>query len=157
MKTKTDHPGVYPPPPLFYVIIFLISIFTQNRFPLSKTFWETDMAFIPGVIFIIVGVAMLLPALFKFLKTKNTLITIKPAKSLQTSGIYAFSRNPMYTGLLSLYIGIACFKGNLWTFMFVPIVILIVTKFVIVKEEHYLGRAFGSEYINYRKKVRRWI
>ncbi|MBK5212466.1 MAG: isoprenylcysteine carboxylmethyltransferase family protein [Flavobacteriaceae bacterium] len=157
MKTKIDHPGVYFPPPLFYVLIFFISIFAQKQFPLPNTFWKTNIAFIAGAIFVIIGVIILLPALIKFFKTKNTLITIKPANSLQTSGIYAISRNPMYLGLLTLYTGIAFFKGNLWTFLFIPLVLLVVTKFIIVKEEQYLGRNFGTDYLEYCKKVRRWI
>ncbi|MBU0695794.1 MAG: isoprenylcysteine carboxylmethyltransferase family protein [Bacteroidetes bacterium] len=157
MKTKIDHPGVYFPPPLFYVLIFFISIFAQKQFPLPKTFWETNIVFISGAIFVIIGVVILLPALIKFFKTKNTLIPNKPANSLQTSGIYSISRNPMYLGLLTLYTGIAFFNGNLWTFLFIPLVIWVVTKFIIVKEERYLGRAFGTEFIDYCKKVRRWI
>jgi protein-S-isoprenylcysteine O-methyltransferase Ste14 len=157
MKTKIDHPGIYLPPPLFYVAIFFISIFTQKQFPLPESFWETNSAFIAGTIFVIFGGVVLLPAFIQFFKTKNTLITIKPANSLQTSGIYAISRNPMYLGLLAVYTGIAFFKGNLWTFLFIPLVILVVTKFIIVKEERYLGRAFGPDYIDYCKRVRRWI
>ena len=110
-----------------------------------------------GGIFLITGFSFVLPAVIKFFKTKNTLITIHPANSLQTVGIYTISRNPMYLGLLILYIGIAFLKGNLWTFMFIPLVILVITYTVIVKEEKYLGRTFGDSYIEYRKKVRRWI
>jgi protein-S-isoprenylcysteine O-methyltransferase Ste14 len=156
-KTKIDHPGVYPPPPLFYVLTFFISIFVQRQFPIEKSLFNSDTAHISGVIFVSIGLAFLFPALIKFFRTKNTLITIKPANSLQTSGIYSITRNPMYIGLLSLYIGIAFFKGNYWTFIFIPFVILIVTNFVILKEERYLERAFGSEFIAYKKKVRRWI
>ena len=104
-----------------------------------------------------VGLVVMLPALVKFFKTKNTLIPNKPATSLQTSGIYSITRNPMYLGLLNIYIGIAFLKGNWWTLMLVPFVILIVTYLVILKEESYLGRAFGDGYVEYRKKVRRWI
>ncbi|HNV28967.1 MAG TPA: isoprenylcysteine carboxylmethyltransferase family protein [Cyclobacteriaceae bacterium] len=157
MKTGIDHPGVYLPPPLFYVLLFLLSIYFQSQIPLPLLFLEANVATIVGVVFIFVGITFLLPALLKFLKTKNTLITIKPANSLQTSGIYAISRNPMYLSLLTLYIGIAFFKGNLWTFIFIPIVIVTITYLVILKEERYLSRAFGQEYNQYRKKVRRWI
>ncbi|HEX5024852.1 MAG TPA: isoprenylcysteine carboxylmethyltransferase family protein [Agriterribacter sp.] len=157
MQAKTDHPGVYLPPPLFYVLIFLLSIFMQKEFPLSLRFFHRDIAHISGIIFITIGFTILLPALLKFFKTKNTLITVKPAHSLQTSGIYSFSRNPMYLGLLMLYIGIAFRIGNIWTFMFIPFVILAVTYFVIFNEEKYLGRTFGNDYSDYRKKVRRWI
>lgn len=156
METKIDHPGVYPPPPLFYVVIFFISIFAQKQFPLPKTFWGTNSAFITGAIFEIIGVIIFLPALIKFFKIKNTLITIKPANSLQISGIYAISRNPMNLGLLILYTGIAFFKGNLWTFLFLHLVLLVVTKFIIVKGEQYLDRRFGTDYLEYCKKVRHW-
>ncbi len=157
MKTKTDHPGVYLPPPLLYVLIFFISIYIQNVFPLPSIFLATIPAFILGVLFVMVGLVVMLPALVKFFKTKNTLIPNKPATSLQTSGIYSITRNPMYLGLLNIYIGIAFLKGNWWTLMLVPFVILIVTYLVILKEESYLGRAFGDGYVEYRKKVRRWI
>jgi len=157
MKTKMDHPGVYPPPPLFYVLIFMISIYVQQQYPLPFLFLDTDVALVSGMISVLAGVTIVLPALIRFLKTKNTLITIRPASSLQTSGIYSLTRNPMYLGLLMIYIGIGFLKGNLWTFMFIPLVILVVTSFVIVHEEKYLSRTFGNDYIEYKRKVRRWI
>ncbi|MCB0628599.1 MAG: isoprenylcysteine carboxylmethyltransferase family protein [Saprospiraceae bacterium] len=157
MKTKPDHPGVYPPPPLFYVLIFFISIFIQKQFPLSILFFNTKIAFISGRILILLGITILLPALVTFFRTKNTLITIKPANSLQTSGIYSFSRNPMYLGLLVLYIGMAFLKGNFWTFIFIPLVILVINHLVIMKEESYLSRTFEKDYLEYRQHVRRWI
>ena len=110
-----------------------------------------------GILLVATGITTILPALVKFYQTKNTLITIKPAHSLQTSGIYSISRNPMYLGLLILYLGIACFKGNLWTFILIPVLVLVITHFVILKEEAYLGRTFGVDYVEYQKKVRRWI
>ncbi len=157
MKPRQDHPGVYPPPPLFYVAIFFLSILIQRLIHLSTAFFEQKTASIPGFLFIGIGIVTLLPALLSFLKTKNTLITIKPASSLQTSGIYAFSRNPMYLGLLFLYTGIAFFKGNWWTFLLIPLVIIVISTFVIANEEKYLERAFGETYLAYKKKVRRWI
>lgn len=157
MKSSKDHPGVYPPPPLFYVLVFLLSIFIQKYIPLSVGFFALQITVVLGVTFIIIGAFFILPALIKFFQSKNTLITIKPANSLQTTGIYSISRNPMYLGLLSIYIGIAFFLGNWWTFVFIPLVILIITYFVIGNEEKYLGRTFGKDYQDYREKVRRWI
>ena len=71
MKAK-DHPGVYIPPPLLYVAIFFISIFIQNKFPLSLHFFATEMASMCGGIFLIIGFSFVLPAVLKFFKTKNT-------------------------------------------------------------------------------------
>jgi protein-S-isoprenylcysteine O-methyltransferase Ste14 len=108
-------------------------------------------------VLIAIALLFLLPALIKFAQTRNTLVTIKPANSLQTKGIYSLTRNPMYTGLLILYAGIGMLKGNWWTFIFIPIIILIIQSYVIRGEENYLQRAFVEKYNSYRKKVRRWI
>ena len=157
MKTKKRHPGVYIPPPLIYVAIFLISVLLQKVFPVSASFFNTQTAAILGYLFVAFGLIFALPALLKFLKSKNTLITVKPANSLQTDGIYAFTRNPMYLGLLFLYTGIAFFAGNWWTIILIPLVVIIITGYVIKREERYLHDAFGPDFTAYKIKVRRWI
>ncbi len=157
MKQKKDNPGAPIPPPLFYVLIFFISILMQHYISLSEIFFEGIASRYLSIFFIVLGVGCVFPALLTFLKTKNTLITILPAKSLQTKGIYSISRNPMYLGLLFAYIGIGFIKGNWWTLVLIPIVILVVNHLVIIKEEKYLMRAFGETYLHYKIKVRRWI
>jgi len=157
MNKKIDHPSVYVPPPLLYVLIFFISAFIQKFIPLPNIFFGKDFAFISGLLFIVAGLFFVFPALIKFYKTKNTIVTIKPANSLETAGIYSVSRNPMYLGLLAIYIGMAFLKGNDWTFICIPFVILVIHFYVIGNEEKYLQRTFGNDYKEYRKQVRRWI
>lgn len=152
-----DHPGVYVPPPLVYVSLFFVSILCQQVVPLPYGLFISSVVQIIGWLFISSGILLLITSLWRFLLSKNTLIPIRPAQSLQTSGIYAISRNPMYLALLCLYFGIAIFKGNLWTFALSPIVVAVIQLYVIKKEEQYLIRAFGTEYLDYMKKVRRWI
>jgi protein-S-isoprenylcysteine O-methyltransferase Ste14 len=115
------------------------------------------MVYIAGWLFILIYLIAALPAIIKFMMTKNTLITIKPANSLQTNGIYSITRNPMYLGLLFLYTGIGLLTGNLWTLILIPVLVLIINNAVIKKEEGYLERAFGQSYIDYKKKARRWV
>lgn len=157
MKAKKDSPGVYPPPPLFYVVIFFISILLQRYIAISTDFFESSMINYLATLLIGLGIVSLLPALIAFLKSKNTLVTILPAKSLQTKGIYSISRNPMYVGLLFIYMGIGCIKGNWWTFILIPLVIATVNQLVIIREEKYLERAFGQQYLDYKHHVRRWL
>ena len=157
MKTRKDNPGVYPPPPLFYVAVFFISIGIQHYFPLASHFFKTTISYCISILFFALGAISIFPALITFFKSKNTLVTILPANSLQTKGIYSLSRNPMYLGLLFVYIGIAFIKGNWCTFLLIPFVVVIVNRFVILNEEKYLERAFGQEYLDYANKVRRWI
>ena len=154
---KKDHPGVYIPPPLIYVAFFFLSVVLQKRMPLKSFFLQTAVAKTVGWALLAAGTLIVLPALWKFIVSRNTVVTMKPASSLQTAGIYAFTRNPMYLGLLLLYGGIGFFKGNGWTFIVIPLLIMTVQLYVIMKEEHYLQRAFGNEYMQYKKKVRRWI
>jgi len=156
MKPK-NHADVYFPPPLIYVVFFFLSLWIQKRVPLD-TSWQLSMqATIVGWGLIVFSLLFNLTALRKFFITKNSLIPHKPARSLETGGIYSYSRNPMYFGLLLLYSGLAVLLGNWWTFILIPLLILVVQLWIIKKEEIYLENAFGKEYHNYRKRVRRWI
>ncbi|MDB5024772.1 MAG: isoprenylcysteine carboxylmethyltransferase family protein [Mucilaginibacter sp.] len=157
METKKKHPGVYIPPPVIYAAIFLLSLFLEKVFQLSVWFFKTQTATVLGYLFVALSLTLVSPALLKFLKSGNTLITVKPANSLQTDGIYAVTRNPMYLGLLSLYTGIAFFTGNWWTIILIPLVVIIITGYVIKREEMYLHDAFGPDFTAYKIKVRRWI
>lgn len=157
MERSTDNPGVYVPPPLIYAAFFLLSILIQKFLPLDNHYFKTLPAHIVGLALLVMALAFLLPALIRFLKTKNTLITIKPAASLQSTGIYSISRNPMYMGLAFIYAGLSILIGNWWTVLFIPFLIAVVTYFVIMPEERYLERAFGKTYTDYKEKARRWF
>src|SRR6476646_6650954 len=90
-------PGVYIPPPLFYVLIFIAALRMQKIFPISRTlFQRTVIMNVTGAILIVMALYFLGRSLRQFFRTKNTLILIKPALSLQRTGIYGLSRNPMY-------------------------------------------------------------
>ena len=157
MIHSKDNPGVLIPPPLFYAALFFASLFLQRKFPIQKEFFHGSPARITGVIIIMAGMFFNVPALRQFIKTKNTVVTIKPASSLQTIGIYSVCRNPMYTGLLFIYLGLALIFGNWWTFILLPVLCLLIHYLIILPEEKYLTRAFGTSYSDYRKRVRRWI
>lgn len=156
MKEKIDNPGVFVPPPIVYALTFLFSMFLQREVPVTLlvNHYLTQGL---GVIFIITTIAILIAAIGRFIKSKNTLITVKPANSLQTSGIYSFTRNPMYLGLALLYTGIALLMVNWWALILLPVLVLIVTLFIIKPEERYLERSFGLPYLKYKTEVRRWV
>ena len=157
MKNIKDNPGVFIPPPLFYVALFFLSFLMQRYFPIRREFFQTLFASISGVLLIITGFIFSVPALRQFIKTKNTVITVKPATSLQTSGIYSVTRNPMYLGLILVYTGLAFVIGNWWTIILLPILFILVTYLIILPEERYLSGAFGNIYPDYKKRTRRWI
>jgi Phospholipid methyltransferase len=63
-----------------------------------------------------------------------------------------FSRNPGYLSLTMLYAGIAVLRNALWAVVLLPVVV-----YVIEREERYLERTFGEEYLNYKAPVHRWV
>lgn len=157
MENKKDNPHVYIPPPLIYLAIFLVAVLIQKIMPLDKEFFYTTTSRIVGSVIIAAGLFFIFPALRQFFKTKNTLVTIKPANSLQTTGIYSLSRNPMYISFLLLYPGLSFIIGNWWNFILLPILFLVVQEYIIKREEQYLERRFEQEYLNYKSRVRRWL
>ena len=150
-------PGVYIPPPLFYVLIFIVGLILQNKIPIADALFQLRSIKVLGIIFLIIAAFFLARSLRQFFQSKNTVILIKPASSLQKTGIYGISRNPMYVGLAVVYLGITCFIGNWWNIILLPLLILIVQEYVIKREEKYLALEFGQQYEEYRSKVRRWL
>ncbi|MEO7044682.1 MAG: isoprenylcysteine carboxylmethyltransferase family protein [Ferruginibacter sp.] len=157
MKSKKDSPGVYIPPPLFYVLIFFTSIYIQKRRPINNSVFQQQWIKVVGLIFLAISLFFLIRSLRQFIQTKNTLILIKPASSLQTNGIYGVTRNPMYVGLAIVYLGLSCLFGNWWNFILFPILLIVVQQYIIKREEEYLVREFGQKYVDYRSEVRRWL
>ena len=107
---------------------------------------------ITGAMIIIVGVA-------SFRRAKTTINPMKPesSSSLVVSGIYKFSRNPMYLGFLLVLVGWAVFLSNALAFIFLPVFICYMNRFQIEPEEKALAGKFGQEYAAYKSRVRRWL
>jgi protein-S-isoprenylcysteine O-methyltransferase Ste14 len=83
-------------------------------------------------------------------------VDLERPSTLISSGPYAISRNPMYVGWTLLYLGGALITRNAWMLASLPVVARVIHQDVL-REEHTLKRAFGEEYIRYRKQVRRYL
>jgi protein-S-isoprenylcysteine O-methyltransferase Ste14 len=105
------------------------------------------------------GIAIALAALFEFLRAKTTVNPLSPeaASAIVTSGIYRYSRNPMYVGLLLALLGWSVWLSHLLPFALLPFFILYINRFQIEPEERALSVKFGGLYRDYRRSVRRWF
>lgn len=157
MENKNDNPGVYIPPPLFYVLTFIAAVLIQKKIPIDDYIFNLKKLKFLGLIFIVIALFFLIRSLRQFFKSKNTFIPIKPASSLQNNGIYNITRNPMYVGLAIAYLGITCFVGNWWNIILFPVLLAFLQEYIIKREERYLERRFTKEYLEYKSKVRRWL
>lgn len=94
-----------------------------------------------------------------FRRARTTVNPLKPrdALSLVTAGIYAFTRNPMYLGLLLVLVGWAVYLGNAISALALLVFPAYMTRFQIRPEERVLLSLFGDEYARYAARVRRWF
>ena len=148
MKTKI------PPPILALVMIglnYLSSFFIE-----STTFnYQRSLS----VLVLILGLACAIPSFKLFARYKTTISPLKPSDTtvLVTEGMYRYSRNPMYLGLLLLTISSTIWFGT-WFGIIINILFIFLINFLqIIPEEEALLEIFNEEYEEYKKNVRRWI
>ncbi len=148
IKTK------FPPPLVALTFGFLIN-YTKNIFP--KIEIKNENFF--GSIMIISGFIIILSAIILFKKYKTTITPLNPsnATKLITGGIYKFSRNPMYLGLLLVLLGISIILNLAGGLFLIPLFILYLNLFQIIPEENAMVDLFKDEFLEYKENVRRWI
>jgi protein-S-isoprenylcysteine O-methyltransferase Ste14 len=108
---------------------------------------------------VVIGQSISISGMVSFRRAKTTINPIKPsaASSLVTSGVYRYTRNPMYLGLSVTLMAWGVFLSNLLALLAVPLFVLYINRFQINPEERVLSSLFGAEYAAYKEKVRRWL
>jgi protein-S-isoprenylcysteine O-methyltransferase Ste14 len=101
-----DHAGVRVPPPLIYVVLFGFGLLLHQVVPLA--FLPAGPARVAALIFLGCGVLLMASALLRFRIAHTSMVPIKPSMALVVSGSYRLTRNPMYLGLLCVYIAARC-------------------------------------------------
>ena len=145
-----------PPVALLLIIALMMwgiaDLFTSFSFSVFVSPFVALLIAFSGVMFALLGV-------YQFRKQGTTVDPRIPEKSasLVTSGIYQFSRNPMYVGMLLILVGWGIYLGNIASFIMLPVFILYMNRFQIMPEETFMAEKFGSAYQQYQKSVRRWL
>jgi protein-S-isoprenylcysteine O-methyltransferase Ste14 len=105
------------------------------------------------------GTVLIAWGLASFRRAGTTFNPLKPeaTSSLVVSGVYAFTRNPMYLGFLFVLVGWAVFLSNALAFLLLLLFVLYMNRFQIQPEERVLTARFGQEFLAYKSRVRRWI
>ncbi|HTX87758.1 MAG TPA: isoprenylcysteine carboxylmethyltransferase family protein [Bacteroidales bacterium] len=111
-----------------------------------------------GIFLFAVGLTVLLDCILRFALTgRGTLSPSDPTKKLVQTGLYRFSRNPMYLGVLAILAGEAVFTGSSGLWIYLLGVFAAFYLFIIFAEEPGLRKDFGEEYNAYCKRVNRWF
>jgi len=147
---------VFPiPPPAYYGAAFATGMFLHRAVPLDMP-GRPASAVVGGVV-VAAGLALDLAAVATVIAHHTTIVPHHPVSRLIISGIYRFSRNPMYTGLAVMVAGGALLAGTWWPLILLPLALLAVRKLAIDPEEAYLAGRYGSTFADYRRSVRRWL
>ena len=148
MKTKI------PPPILALLMIGLVYL---SSLLIGSVSFDYQASL--SVLLVIVGLSCALPSFRLFARKKTTISPFTPSETsvLLTEGMYRYSRNPMYLGLLLLIIAATIWFGTWFGIIISLFFILLINILQIIPEEEALLQIFGEEYVEYKKKVRRWI
>ena len=110
-----------------------------------------------GGVLLIVGIAMSANASGLFTRAQTPVVPFERSTALVTAGIFGWTRNPMYLGLIVALAGVAIVLGTLSPLCVLPVFIQIIRVRFVAGEERFLEGIFGERYLAYKQTVRRWI
>lgn len=152
---RPDTAGVIAPPPLIYLSGWLLGWLLDKVYPIA---WLPDALTAPlGALLIGCGVLCAASAFLAMRRARTPVDPYSPTTAIVSKGSYRYSRNPLYLGLALLYIALAAIANMLWPLLLLPLVIGVMQRGVISREERYLENKFGGAYLQYKAKVRRWL
>ena len=145
------------PPGIQGPIFAAMSWVLAKRFPEFSFEWDAMRYVAAG--FAAAGLLIIATAISQFTNAKTTINPMTPdnAEKLVVKGLYRFTRNPMYLGVLFLLLAWAAFLQNVVSFAPAALFIVFMTLFQIKPEEKALRKKFGADYDEYCRRVRRWI
>ncbi|MCG2589873.1 methyltransferase family protein [Rhodohalobacter sulfatireducens] len=145
------------PPALQFIIIAALMWWISDSIP-DLNYSSSQLKWL-GISLFSVGVFIGLLGVYEFWKQRTTVDPHKPEKasSFVDTGIYRFSRNPMYLGLLVVLIGILFYFANPVNILPVIGFVLYMNRFQIIPEERVMANKFGEDFFEYKQSVRRWL
>ena len=154
-EMKNDHADVKIHPPVLTLIHLAIAYVAKWAIPIPLVL--PDVVRTGGLVLVAVGFLLAAAAFAGFRKAHTTVDPHGSVSQLVTSGIYRFTRNPIYLGFVLILAGFPLFSGTVWGVILAPVLILNMNSLVIQHEEAYLEKKFSDEYTRYRSRVRRWL
>jgi len=144
---------IYPP---VWLLLGLISIFALNELYPMIRFTSLTFQVLGGVV-IVVGLLLLVTANGLFVRAGTDVIPFRKVSHLVTTGIYRFTRNPMYLGMAAVLLGCALTVGVVPALL-VPLAFAVIVEARFIRpEEQMLRELFPQEYPAYCQRVRRWL
>ncbi len=142
-------------PPVWFFLSIILMFGLHFWLPIKQLFFSPVTSLGIGAIFI--GIVMVLFCAYVFRQRNTTIKPFQESSYLVKEGIFNYSRNPIYLGMVFFLIGLWIFLGSLSPVFIIPLFAGLIQELFIKQEEKMLEDKFGEEYQEYKVTVRRWI
>lgn len=142
-------------PPVWFLLSIVLMIGLHLWLPLKQLFFP-PITYL-GMVAIAIGIAIVLFCAYLFHQKNTTIKPFQESSYLVREGIFNYSRNPIYLGMIAILIGLWSFLGSLTPVFIIPVFAWLIQEMFIKQEEQMLDDKFGEEYREYKATVRRWI
>lgn len=143
-------------PPLVYALSIALGLALDFARPLALL-PEGRLGKVLGSVLVLGGLVLFFTAVRALRRAGTPVPGNRPTTVIVRTGPYRFSRNPIYLAFSLLQLGIAGWLNSAWLVVTLALALALLAAVVIPREERYLERKFGSEYLDYKAAVRRWI
>ena len=142
-------------PPAGFLAALVLTVLLHRLWPGPR--WLAWPWTLLGAFHVLVGVTLNVIADGQFKRAGTTVHPFQPSAALLPTGVFRYSRNPMYLGLVLILTGVAVGLGSATPLAVIPAFIWWITRRFIIVEERALAERFGQAYADYRRRVRRWL
>ena len=142
-------------PPTYLLVAIVLMLALHFLFPVYKIVpipWN-----LLGVVPLACGVALNLVADRAFHQAQTTVKPFEESAALITTGVFRISRNPMYLGYVLILLGVALIVRSVTSYAVIPVFAILMDRVFIRVEEQMLEKKFGQAWLEYAKRVRRWV
>ncbi len=142
-------------PPVYLLITLLLMAALHFGAPIARVLGP-PYSYV-GAVPLIVGIAISAIAAGAFARAGTPIIPFERSTVLVVNGLFRFTRNPMYLGMVVALLGVTMLLGTVSPFLPIPVFVWIIRKQFIEGEERFLEEIFGEQYVAYKRRVRRWL
>jgi protein-S-isoprenylcysteine O-methyltransferase Ste14 len=150
-----DNAEVLAPPPLIYLGALALGLLLDKKLPIP--FLPRSISRALGWPLLVGGVSLMSWFFFTMRRADTPIDPRESVSNLATDGPFRYTRNPAYLSMAMIYAGISSLANAFSSILLLPAVLMVIQRGVIEREERYLERKFGQEYLRYKDQVRRWI
>lgn len=142
-------------PPVYFLVA--IALMVALHFAAPVLVWLAGPWRLIGILPIVAGAGIASTGALQFRRRGTAIKPFETSSTLVTDGLYRYSRNPMYIGLIVTLIGIGICLGSATPLFVIPVFVWAIRARFVRFEEASLEKQFGQAYLDFKSRVRRWL